>query len=99
MAKDEIEFTEVKQSSELNAKLESTGFWKVSQNLVQSRRVDNESEWESKTVTMSASAKTLDVALAEVFLSMEGYLVARNHDLFSELDEEPIIGIGGELLN
>ena len=103
MAEDKVEFAEMTQSSYMEAKLNSRGFWDVKQTLKQGRRVNSESEWENREVTMQASAKNVDVALAEVFLSMEGFLVARNHDLFNEPErgETParITSSDGELLN
>ena len=85
MEQDEVGFVAMTQDSFLEATLnEKRTSWKVTQTITQRRKVDAESEWEEESVTMSAISKDVDLAMAQVFLSMEGYLITRNHDLFTE---------------
>lgn len=93
MAQDEVEvgFVAMTQDSFLEATLdEEINSWKVTQRITQRRKVEVDSEWEEKDVTMMAISKDIDMAMAQVFLSMEGYLITRNHDLFTEPEEKPV---------
>ena len=91
MEQDEVGFVAMTQNSFLEATFdEKTSTWKVTQNITQRRKIDDESEWEEEEVTMTAISKDVDIAMAQVFLSMEGYLITRNHDLFSEPEEEEV---------
>lgn len=85
MEQEVIDFVQLTQQSFIDCIInEDTGMWKVTQTVTQRRKAKNEDEWDTREVTMSAYAKNIDIALADVFLSMEGYLVTRNHDLFTE---------------
>ena len=91
MAQEEIGFVAMTQDSFLEATLDKKlDSWKVTQTITQRRKQDAESEWEEKDVTMMAISKDVDIAMAQVFLSMEGYLITRNHDLFTEPEEKPV---------
>jgi len=91
MEQDKVGFVAMTQDSFLEATLdEKLNRWKVTQTITQRRKIDADSEWEQAEVTMSAISKDVDVAMAQVFLSMEGYLITRNHDLFSEPEEQPV---------
>ena len=85
MEQDEVGFVAMTQNSFLEATFEEkTNSWTVTQTITQRRKVDAEAEWEEQDVTMTAISKDVDMAMAQVFLSMEGYLITRNHDLFTE---------------
>jgi len=85
---DEIGFVEMVQDSLLECKYNNKGdYWVVKQTITQRRKATPESEWEEKDVTMQSQARNIDVAMAQVFLSMEGYLITRNHDLFKEPEQ------------
>jgi hypothetical protein len=89
----EVGFVNMTQNSFLEATLdEKTNSWKVTQTITQRRKVDAESDWEQKEITMSAISKDVELAMAQVFLSMEGYLITRNHDLFTEPEVEAADG-------
>lgn len=91
MAQDEVGYVGMTQNSFLEATLnEKTDSWTVTQTITQRRKLDAESEWEERDITMTAISKDVDVAMAQVFLSMEGYLITRNHDLFTEPEEEEV---------
>ena len=91
MEQDAVGFVAMTQDSFLEATLdEKLNSWKVTQTITQRRKVDADSEWEQAEVTMSAISKDVDVAMAQVFLSMEGYLITRNHNLFAEPEEQPV---------
>lgn len=88
MEQDMNEFVQLTQQSFIECVLdEDKGMWKVTQTVTQRRKATADGEWDSREIAMSAYAKNIDVALANVFLSMEGYLVTRNHDLFTEIPE------------
>lgn len=85
---DEIGFVEMTQDSFLECKYNtSKNYWTVTQTITQRRKVTEESEWEEKKINMSSQARNIDVAMAQVFLSMEGYMITRNHDLFTEPEQ------------
>ena len=87
----EVGFVSMTQTSFLEAALdEKTSHWTVKQTITQRRKVDADSEWEQAEVMMTSLSKDVDIAMAQVFLSMEGYLITRNHDLFTEPEEEPV---------
>ena len=91
MAQEEIGFVAMTQDSFLEATLDKKlDSWKVTQTITQRRKQDAESEWEEQDVTMTAIAKDIDIAMAQVFLSMEGFLITRNHDLFTEPEAQPV---------
>ena len=91
MEQDEVGFVAMTQDSFLEATFDDEiSMWKVTQVITQRRKIDNESAWEEKDVTMTAISKDVDIAMAQVFLSMEGYLITRNHDLFTEPEEEVV---------
>ncbi len=88
MEQDEVGLVSMTQNSFLEATLdEKLNTWTVTQTIIQRRKIEIDSEWEEKEVTMKAISKDVDIAMAQVFLSMEGYLITRNHDLFSEPEE------------
>ena len=88
MEQDINEFVQMTQQSFIDCTLnEDTEIWKVTQTISQRRKATANGEWDTKEVAMSAFSKNIDIALANVFLSMEGYLVTRNHDLFTEAPE------------
>jgi hypothetical protein len=85
---DEIGFVEMTQNSLLECKYnDSNNYWIVKQTITQRRKVTSESEWEEKVIEMKSQARNIDVAMAQVFLSMEGYMITRNHDLFTEPEQ------------
>ena len=91
MEQGEVGFVAMTQDSFLEATFdEQTNSWKVTQTITQRRKIDAESEWEEQDVTMTAISKDVDIAMAQVFLSMEGFLITRNHDLFTEPEAEPV---------
>jgi hypothetical protein len=91
MEQEQVGFVAMTQDSFLEATFdEGTNSWKVTQTITQRRKIDAESEWEQEEVTMTAISKNIDTAMAQVFLSMEGYLITRNHDLFTEPEGEPV---------
>ncbi|GAF67923.1 unnamed protein product [marine sediment metagenome] len=91
MAQEEVGFVAMTQDSFLEATLDETlNSWKVTQIITQRRKVDAESEWEERDITMTAISKDVDIAMAQVFLSMEGYLITRNHDLFTEPEAQSV---------
>lgn len=59
-------------------------YWRVEQELVEERRLENTDEWESKSLRMSAEAEELETALRNLVLSVETYLYPRNNSLFNE---------------
>ena len=84
----ETDFVAMTQNSFLEATLdEKTKGWTVTQVITQRRKLEKDSEWEEKEVTITAISRDIDTAMAQVFLSMEGFLITRNHDLFSEPEE------------
>ena len=64
--------------------LQDSNYWRVTQTVIQKRKVEGSEEWEEKTLKMSAEAKELEIALLNSFLSIETYLTPRNNDLFTE---------------
>ena len=91
MEQEEVGFVAMTQDSFLEATFDDEiSNWKVTQTITQRRKVDAESEWEERDVTMMAISKDVDIAMAQVFLSMEGFLITRNHDLFTEPEEEEV---------
>ena len=96
----EVGFVAMTQDSFLEATLdEKTNSWKVTQTITQRRKVDAESDWEQKEVTMSAIYKDVELAMAQVFLSMEGYLITRNHDLFTEPEAQSVEAADGTIVH
>jgi hypothetical protein len=69
------------------SELLKNGFWKVTQTIVQKRKIEDEEEWEEKTLKMSAEAEKLETAIFNVFISIQAYLEPRNNDLFSEPED------------
>lgn len=91
MEQEEVGYVAMTQDSFLSSTLdEKTGYWKVTQVITQRRKVTSKSKWEEADVTMSAESKDVDMAMAQVFLSMEGYLITRNHNLFNEPESLPV---------
>lgn len=73
--------------------------WNVEVEIVQKRLFEGEEEWESKSVTMKANAKELEVAVASAIVSLDMYLTPRGNDLFSEAKVLPVQTESGEYIN
>ena len=72
--------------------LQDNDYWRVKQTIVQKRKIEGEEEWEEKTLSMKAEAKTIETAILNAFLSIERYLTPRNNDLFSEPNyDKPVV--------
>jgi hypothetical protein len=98
--KEQSGFAAMTQISKLESTLDpKTNNWKVTQTIIQRRKISAESEWEEKEVVMTAIAKDIDIAMAQVFLSMEGYLITRNHDLFTEPEEKAVEVLDGSVVH
>ena len=88
MEQDTNEFVQMTQQSFINCTLnESDGVWTVTQTITHKRKSIIDGDWDSREVSMLALSKNIDIALANVFLSMESYLVTIDHDLFTETVE------------
>jgi hypothetical protein len=88
---EQINFVAMTQNSLLESTFDPrTESWKVTQTITQRRKIDAESEWEQREVTMTAISKNIDIAMARVFLSIEGYLITREHDLFNKDETQPV---------
>jgi len=71
--------------------LEESGFWKVTQKVIQEKKVEGK-DWEKREAVVSSVFKDLEEASNDAMMSMAYYLKSVDGDLFSadkkELEEK-----------
>jgi hypothetical protein len=72
------------------SELDENEIWHVKLTITQGRLIDGEDKWETESVSMTATAKDLSVALANASVSIDQYLFPRNYDLFTKPKQLPV---------
>jgi len=75
-------------NTEILANKDERDIWEVTHKLVQGRRLDSSTAWETKEVEVTALDVDIDEAVKQAMMSIAYYLDMVNGDLFNELKKE-----------